>query len=110
MSAQTGLVFALVMLVVLAVFFMRYRFKKSTDKALEALAMAGAFSTPMAKTRDELGLGKKPLWWRIGMRDYTGMTFNALVQSKVILITDEGKYYIPKENYESYRAKKEGRI
>ena len=110
MSAQTGLVITLIVLVVLAVVFMRFRFKRSTDKALEALAAAGAFTIPMAKTRDELGLGKRPLWWRMGMRDYTEMTFNALVQSGIVLITDEGKYYIPKEHYDSYRAKKTGRV
>ena len=102
------LVLGLVLLVVLALWVMRIRLARATDKAMNALANAGAFTVETARTRDELGMQKRPYWWRMGLRDYQDIALRALVQSGIIKMDDD-RFYVLKEIYESYRAKKEGR-
>ena len=102
------LVLGMILLVVLALWAMRMRLAKATDKMMNALANAGAFTVETARTRDELGLQKRPYWWRMGLKDYQDIALRALVQSGIIKMDDD-RFYVPMEIYESYRAKKEGR-
>lgn len=102
------LIIALILLVVLAFWFMRWRFGKATNQVMDAFAQAGAFSAERARTREELGLKSAPFWQRMGVRDYKDVAFNGLVQAGVIMVEGD-RYYLPRDKYEGYLSKKKSR-
>lgn len=102
------LIIALILLVVAAFWFMRWRFAKATNQVMDAFAQAGAFSVERARTLEELKLKSPPFWQRMGMRDYRDVALKGLVQAGVIMVEDD-RYYLPREKYEGYLSKKRSR-
>jgi hypothetical protein len=96
--SETGeIVFALCLLIVVYVLtrkFHMWRIKNTYMSIIKDLENKKALDPPSAV---ELPYSQTPLW-RLGTRDYRPKALQYLISSRVVGMTDSGKYYLKNRN------------
>lgn len=95
-------VLLIVLLVILAVFaklaIPPLMIRRALRPVLEQFVHHGALSPDNAKTAEELGLGPRTLIQRLAsLRDYKPKALDVLVAASIVVLTDEGRFYLNKE-------------
>jgi len=76
--------------------------KRNMSKVIQILQLEGAIGIQNAKTLEELGLVPKTMIQNMfGRRDWKPKALDLLIQTNVVLITEDGKLYITKESLAS---------
>ena len=95
-TADVLVILAIILLGLLGLVFLpAWMAKRSMRKVVEIFIEKGASGIQNAMTVDELGLRPKSFLERIaGPRDWKPKALDLLIQSNVVLMTDDGKLYI----------------
>ena len=100
---QTVLLFAgLILLLVIAVYYSRYRMKKTIGEVVLIMRRFHALDEDSAKTQAELGLAPATFLVRVtSLRDYKPYAMQVLMEQKVLQMTDDGRLYLSEETLSS---------
>lgn len=92
-----SIILILIILGMLAVafFYSRFRMKKALREVIKIFRETDALNHVNAKTKEELGLMPPGLLMRlIGQRDYKPYALQLMIEANIILITEDGRYYL----------------
>ncbi len=92
------IVAAIILALLVWLFVPSWMIRRSMPKVISILRNKNAVGIRNAKTLEELGLGSKPMLERMfGRRDYKPKALHLLVETKVVLMTEDNKFYITEQ-------------
>jgi hypothetical protein len=99
-------VLIIIFLVILAIFaklvIPPLMIRRALRPVLEQFVHHGALNPDNAKTPEELGLGPRTMIQRLAtLRDYKPKALDVLLTASIVVITEEGKFYLSKEKLQS---------
>ncbi len=99
-SSTEGLIFTLGLLVLLFVMFYLPRFlmSRAVTRVIQTMRHLNAVSPEKATTKEQIGVRPFNTWDRmLRFRDYKPHAFQSLVDLKVIISTEDNRYYLSEE-------------
>ena len=100
---QTVIFFAaLIALLVIAVYYSKYRMKKAIGDVISIMRRFNALDEGSAKTQADLGLAPPSLLARmISVKDYKPQAVQILMGHYILQMTDDGRIYLSEANLAS---------